>query len=74
MNTYSFSFQFQGGYEYGYGSNVDYEGHTGDPHLDLEYDRQYYSAPDEVKKFLSYFRSVINEGMIYEIQNLYENT
>lgn len=30
--------------------------------------------PDVVKKFIQYFRNVIGEGVIYEIQNLYENT
>lgn len=54
----------------------DYDGHTGDPNLDLEYERNYmYSKiPDNVKKFIQYFQSVINEGVIFEIQNLYENT
>lgn len=58
----------QGGYD-----SYEYEPHTGDPHADLEFDRQ-YKMPDLVKKFLVYFRNVINEGMIFEIQNLYENT
>lgn len=54
----------------------DYDGHTGDPNLDLEYERNYFVAkiPDVVKKFIPYFRSVINQGVIFEIQNLYENT
>lgn len=30
--------------------------------------------PEMVKKFLTYFRNVISEGLIFEIQNLYENT
>lgn len=59
----------------GYESYGDgYEPHTGDPQYDLEYDRQYYKMPELVKKFLVYFRNVINEGMTYEILNLYENT
>lgn len=33
-----------------------------------------YRVPDVVKKFLVYFRNVINEGLVFEIQNLYENT
>ncbi|KAF4532461.1 hypothetical protein B566_EDAN003036 [Ephemera danica] len=64
------------GYD-GYYSNanaIEYEGHTGDPHLDLEYDRQYYKIPDMVKKFITYFRNAINEGMIFEIQNFYESS
>lgn len=28
----------------------------------------------KVKKFLVYFRNMINEGVTYEILNLYENT
>lgn len=64
-------FYFQA-YEYSYGG--DYEPHTGDPHLDIEYDRQYYKMPEMVKKFLTYFRNVISEGLIFEIQNLYENS
>lgn len=53
----------------------DYDMHTGDPVLDMEYERNYYVSkmPDAVKKFLPYFRNVINEGIIYDIQNLYEN-
>lgn len=31
-------------------------------------------VPEVVKKFLVYLRNCINEGMIFEIQNLYENT
>ncbi|KAJ8716240.1 hypothetical protein PYW08_013525 [Mythimna loreyi] len=62
----------EGGYE-SYGG--DYEPHTGDPQYDLEYDRSsFYKMPDMVKKFLVYFRNMINEGVSYEILNLYENT
>ncbi|CAH2981216.1 unnamed protein product [Chilo suppressalis] len=60
--------------EGGYESYGDYEPHTGDPQYDLEYDRSYYKMPDMVKKFLVYFRNMINEGVTYEILNLYENT
>lgn len=54
----------------------DNDGHTGDPNLDMEYERNSVAAtiPDVVKKFIPYFRSVINQGVIFEIQNLYENT
>lgn len=61
----------EGGYE-SYGDG--YEPHTGDPQYDLEYDKSYYKMPDMVKKFLVYFRNMINEGVTYEILNLYENT
>ncbi|XP_041987560.1 eukaryotic translation initiation factor 3 subunit L [Aricia agestis] len=60
--------------EGGYESYGDYEPHTGDPQYDLEYDRSYYQMPDMVKKFLVYFRNMINEGVTFEILNLYENT
>lgn len=30
--------------------------------------------PETVRKFLIYFRNCINEGLIFDIQNLYENT
>ncbi|KAK0169775.1 hypothetical protein PV328_010416 [Microctonus aethiopoides] len=56
--------------------NDQYESYDGygppDVHTE-SYDR-YRHVPDAVKKFLPYFRSCINEGMIFEIQNLYENT
>lgn len=38
------------------------------------YDRSYYPMHEDVKKFLVYFCSVIKGGVVYEIQNLYENT
>ncbi|XP_063703073.1 eukaryotic translation initiation factor 3 subunit L [Culicoides brevitarsis] len=66
-------------------SNNDYDdndymyddyGHTGDPTMDREYERGYYGSqiPDVVKKFLIYFRNVINEGSTDDIQQLYETT
>ncbi|KAM3966251.1 eukaryotic translation initiation factor 3 subunit L [Aphomia sociella] len=60
--------------EGGYESYGNYEPHSGDPQYDLDYDRSYYKMPDMVKKFLVYFRNMINEGVTYEILNLYENT
>ncbi|XP_012271766.1 eukaryotic translation initiation factor 3 subunit L [Orussus abietinus] len=40
-----------------------------------QYDRaNYRPVPEVVKKFLIFFRNCINEGMIFEIQNLYENS
>ena len=63
-----FMFQFE---------DYDY-GHTGDPALDREFERQYSGnasfIPDPIKKFLSYFRDMIKEGNGYEVANLYENT
>jgi len=58
-------------YDYDYGG-----GHTGDPNLDREYDRQFSSEfiPDQVKRFLTYFRDMINEGNTFEVANLYENS
>lgn len=60
---------------YDYGSPYDYgDIHTGDPQRDIEYNRQHYKVPDVVKKFLLYFSSAVNEGLIFELQNIYENT
>jgi hypothetical protein len=62
-----------GGFDYSYGG--DYDGHTGDPQRDMEYDRQYaYKVPEVINKFITYFRNAIAEGNIYEIQNYYENS
>ena len=52
-------------------------GHTGDPVLDREYHDRQYSAdyvPDAIKRFLGYFRDMINEGNTFEVANLYENS
>lgn len=67
---------FQERYDQGYG-NYDYEPHSGDPQADLEYDRMhsgYVRIPDSVKNFLTYLRTAIEEGQLFELQNLYENT
>lgn len=62
------------GYDaYRYGPSLEYDTHGIDQHSEIEYS-QYYKVPEMVQKFLVYFRDCINEGMIYEIQNLYENT
>lgn len=51
------------------------DGPTGDPHLDMEYERNYANKmPEVVKKFLIYFRNSIYEGATFEIQNLYETS
>lgn len=55
--------QYDGGDEYGPGDYAD------------DYARSSYRAvavPDGVRKFLKYFRECINEGMIFEVQNLYD--
>lgn len=62
--------------EYGGPDYYDDYGHTGDPHLDMEYERAYYSnrMPENVKTFILNFRAAINEGVMFDIQNMYENT
>jgi len=62
-------------YEYDEFEDYDY-GHTGDPNLDREYEKQHsigVYVPDQVKKFLAHFREVINAGNGYEVADLYEN-
>jgi len=51
-------------------------GHTGDPQWDLEYERNYYSKnmSENVKDFIISFCQAINAGVLFEIQNYYENT
>lgn len=61
---------FEGGYDSYPGGGYDY-----DP-VDVpadNYDRQFDRVPDGVKEFLTYFRDAIRKGMIFEIQNYYEN-
>ncbi|XP_015521936.1 eukaryotic translation initiation factor 3 subunit L [Neodiprion pinetum] len=56
-----------------YDSYADY-GPVADTHTD-EYDRDAYrQVPELVRKFLIYFRNCINEGVIFEVQTLYENS
>jgi len=57
-------------YDDGYGGS----GHTGDPMRDMEYERIAYTVPEQVKKFLQYFRDMITEGNVYEVNNMYENS
>lgn len=33
-----------------------------------------YRMPELVEKFLTYFRNCVNEGLVFDLQNLYENT
>lgn len=51
----------------------DYGPHTGDPNLDNEYNRQFYKMPEPVKQFLRVFRNYLNDGLVFELQNLYES-
>lgn len=65
-----------GFYQYGYRGG--YTAHTGDPHLDMEYerDRDYkgaYIVPEVIKSFLSSFRDAVADQNLYEIQDLYDN-
>ncbi len=58
---------------------------TGDPRMDAEMHERYthyggssqysqYNMPEVIKKFIIYFREMVNSGKLYEIQNVYENT
>ena len=62
--------------DYDYGD--EYGGHTGDPMLDREYERQRsvsdYMVSDPIKKFIVYFHEVIAQGNGFEISKLYEQT
>uniref|UniRef100_H2XPE7 Uncharacterized protein n=2 Tax=Ciona intestinalis TaxID=7719 RepID=H2XPE7_CIOIN len=49
------------------------QGHTGDPNLDLEYERHRQSMPQPVQKYLQYFQKALNDQNTYEIENYYEN-
>ncbi|CAH0547475.1 unnamed protein product [Brassicogethes aeneus] len=56
-----------------YNSYDDYSAHTGDPTLD-EYNRQHFKMPELVKSFLVYFRNCVSEGLVFELQTLYEQS
>ncbi|XP_014270834.1 eukaryotic translation initiation factor 3 subunit L isoform X2 [Halyomorpha halys] len=60
----------KGGYDSYPGGGYDY-----DPvEVPAEnYDRQFDRVPEGVKEFLTYFRDAVRKGMIFEIQNYYEN-
>ncbi|KAG5870721.1 hypothetical protein JTB14_017054 [Gonioctena quinquepunctata] len=53
--------------------NYECDEHTGDPSLD-EYNRQHFNIPEGVKNFLVYFRNNVNEGLVFELQALYEHS
>ncbi|PSN34343.1 Eukaryotic translation initiation factor 3 subunit L [Blattella germanica] len=67
---------YQETFDYGYGGSMEYDGHGVEGPTDAEYDRSTYTSiiPDMVKSFLLYFKNCINEGLIYEIQNIYETS
>jgi len=48
-------------------------GHTGDPTLDLEYERHRQAIPEPVQRYLQYFQKAIHDQNSYEIENYYEN-
>ncbi|XP_002736781.1 eukaryotic translation initiation factor 3 subunit L [Saccoglossus kowalevskii] len=58
----------------------DFEMHTGDPRQDLAYERQYeqtvpsYIIPEVIKNFIHFFHKCINEGNLFEVNNLYESS
>jgi len=51
----------------------DSMGHTGNPTLDLEYERHRQALPEGVQNFLLYFQRVLNAQDVYEIESCYEN-
>jgi translation initiation factor 3 subunit L len=59
---------------YDFNSYDEYGAHTGDPNLDNEYNKQHLKMPEIVKNFLVYFRNCVNEGLIFELQTLYETS
>jgi len=68
-----------GATDYGYD---EYDGHTGDPRLDAEYERERggfgasgasYIVPEFIKKFLLDFYKAIASQDLYQIQDLYDN-
>ena len=75
MSQYSYEEGYVGT-NYEEGSNFvssDSMGHTGDPNLDLEYERHRQAMPEQVQNFLQYFQKVLNDQNVYEIENCYEN-
>jgi len=60
--------------EYGY-EYSNYGSHTGDPRLDLEYERQYstYKVPEPVRKFVVHLRNMIRDNNVDDVQQLYEH-
>lgn len=59
-----------GGGPYDSGGDI----HTGDPQRDIEYNRQHFKMPEVIKQFLLYFRSAVDEGLIFDLQIIYENS
>lgn len=51
--------------------------HDMDMHGEMDYERQVaetYKVPEVVRNFLMYFCKAINEGNVYELQSMYENS
>ncbi|KAG8038903.1 hypothetical protein G9C98_003210 [Cotesia typhae] len=57
-----------------YSDQYDTYDDYGPPDVHTDSYERFRQVPEVVRKFLIYFRNCINEGMIFEIQNLYENT
>lgn len=62
--------EFETGYDSYPAAGYDYE--PVDSQVD-DYGHQYDRIPEGVKEFLQYFRDAIRKGMVFEIQNYYEN-
>lgn len=51
--------------------------HDMDMHGDMDYERQVaetYKVPEVVRNFLIFLQKAINEGNVYDLQNMYENS
>ncbi|CAK8684191.1 eukaryotic translation initiation factor 3 subunit L-like [Clavelina lepadiformis] len=61
-------------YEDGLQVSGDTMGHTGDPTLDLEFERhRQVNVPDAVQNYLQYFQKALNDQNMYELESYYEN-
>lgn len=58
---------------YEFNAHEEYGSHTGDPNLD-EYNRQQSKISETVRNFLVYFRNNVLEGLVFELQALYEHS
>lgn len=57
----------------GYSGNYDYDTHT--DRGDLEYDSEYgYKMSEPIKNFILQLQKAINDGNVYDTQNLYEDS
>ncbi|XP_033104913.1 eukaryotic translation initiation factor 3 subunit L-like [Anneissia japonica] len=57
-------------------NNRAYEGHSGDPRQDLEYEKHAnnpnYHVPDEVRGFILHFYRCLKDGKLFEVGSCYE--